>query len=180
MLPTIPSGWRNAPSQLNIQDWKTPAGTARIGYRFTRDGLLVEIDGRPVRTEVHAVSPTDVDMTTDGIRRRYRVLRDHRNVWVAAPGGQSDLVQVSRFPEPAASDPPGSLLSPMPGKVVAITATEGSPVSSGEAVVVIEAMKMEHAVRSPVTGTVGSVSVRVGEQVEADQVLAVVTAAAPE
>jgi acetyl-CoA/propionyl-CoA carboxylase biotin carboxyl carrier protein len=64
----------------------------------------------------------------------------------------------------------------MPGKVVAVNAMVGDEVSAGDTVVVIEAMKMEHAVRAPVAGHVSSMPVAVGQQVDADQVLAVVEA----
>jgi biotin carboxyl carrier protein len=62
----------------------------------------------------------------------------------------------------------------MPGKVVAIVAPEGAAVARGDTVVIIEAMKMEHAVKAPADGVVSSIPVAVGHQVEADQVLAVV------
>jgi biotin carboxyl carrier protein len=62
----------------------------------------------------------------------------------------------------------------MPGKVVQVLSEEGAAVAAGDVVVVIEAMKMEHSVRSPAGGTVASIPVAVGDQVEADQVLAVV------
>ena len=177
VLRSIPSGWRNAPSQLNIQEWESPSGVIRIGYRFDRDGLTVEIDGSPVSAELHSAAPDAIDLTTDGIRRRYHVHRVGRHMWVSSPLGQSELVQVSRFLTPVAAEAPGSLRSPMPGKVVEIAATVGALVAQGDTVVIIEAMKMEHAVRSPAAGVVASIGVTRGQQVEADQVLAVVEAA---
>ncbi|MDP1913357.1 acetyl/propionyl/methylcrotonyl-CoA carboxylase subunit alpha [Brevundimonas sp.] len=74
----------------------------------------------------------------------------------------------------AASD--GSLRAPMPGKIVATPAKPGDPVTKGQPVVVLEAMKMEHALVAPFDGVVGEVSVAVGDQVSADTVLATVTA----
>ena len=64
--------------------------------------------------------------------------------------------------------------SHMPGKVVRIVAEPGSVVSDGDAVVMIEAMKMEVPVPSPVRGTVVSVAVSPGDQVAESQVLATV------
>ena len=62
----------------------------------------------------------------------------------------------------------------MPGKVVRIVAEPGTAVSDGDAVVMIEAMKMEVPVPSPVSGTVVSVAVSAGDQVAESQVLAAV------
>jgi propionyl-CoA carboxylase alpha chain/3-methylcrotonyl-CoA carboxylase alpha subunit len=74
----------------------------------------------------------------------------------------------------AASD--GSLRAPMPGKIVATPARAGETVTKGQPVVVLEAMKMEHALVAPFDGVVGEVAVVVGDQVAADAVLAVVEA----
>ncbi|MBL0967996.1 MAG: acetyl/propionyl/methylcrotonyl-CoA carboxylase subunit alpha [Brevundimonas sp.] len=72
----------------------------------------------------------------------------------------------------AASD--GSLRAPMPGKIVAAPASPGDAVAKGATIVVLEAMKMEHALTAPFDGVVESVGVQVGEQVGEGTVLAVV------
>ena len=71
----------------------------------------------------------------------------------------------------------GALRAPMPGKIVATPARPGDTVTKGQPVVVLEAMKMEHALVAPFDGVVGEIGVAVGDQVAADAVLAVVTAA---
>ncbi len=173
---TIPSGWRNAASQFQVQNWATSAGELTIGYRFSRDGLIAELDGRPVEAVLHRALDDSVDLTVDGVRRRFSVFSMGDQVWVSSPLGHSSMTRLSRFPEPVIEEAPGSLLSPMPGKVVSINADVGSEVAAGKTIVVIEAMKMEHAVRSPVDGIVASIPVAVDQQVDADQVLAVVEA----
>jgi biotin carboxyl carrier protein len=63
----------------------------------------------------------------------------------------------------------------MPGKVVKVLVTAGEQVAAGAALVVLEAMKMEHTVRATEAGTVRELHVAVGDQVDADRLLAVVT-----
>jgi propionyl-CoA carboxylase alpha chain/3-methylcrotonyl-CoA carboxylase alpha subunit len=75
----------------------------------------------------------------------------------------------------AASD--GSLRAPMPGKIVATPAKPGDTVAKGQPVVVLEAMKMEHALVAPFDGVISEVGVSVGDQVPDGTVLAVVKAA---
>ncbi len=70
----------------------------------------------------------------------------------------------------------GSLRAPMPGKIVATPAKAGDVVVKGQPVIVLEAMKMEHALNAPFDGVVGEVAFAVGDQVTADAVLAVVEA----
>jgi len=71
----------------------------------------------------------------------------------------------------------GSLRAPMPGKIVAAPAKPGDTVSKGQPVVVLEAMKMEHALVAPFDGVVETVAVSVGDQVVDGAVLASVRAA---
>jgi excisionase family DNA binding protein len=71
------------------------------------------------------------------------------------------------------------LTAPMPGRVIAVRATEGRSVRAGEPIVVIEAMKMEHAVVAPADGTVELIAVREGQQVERGAVVAELDAGDP-
>ena len=62
----------------------------------------------------------------------------------------------------------------MPGQVLSIAAAVGATVAAGDAVVILEAMKMEHAVMAPHDGVVADLDVRQGDQVTRGQRLAVV------
>ena len=77
----------------------------------------------------------------------------------------------------AASHAGGSaaLVSPMPGRVIAVRASARDDVRAHQPIVVIEAMKMEHAVVAPVDGTLSALSVEVGAQVQRGEVLGEVT-----
>ena len=63
------------------------------------------------------------------------------------------------------------ITSPMPGSVIAVNVESGATVTAGTAIVVVEAMKMEHALRAPVDGNV-ELLVAPADQVKVDQVLA--------
>ena len=54
----------------------------------------------------------------------------------------------------------------MPGKILKINIKKGSRVSQGEALIILEAMKMEHTIKANTEGTVTEVFVKVGDQVE--------------
>jgi propionyl-CoA carboxylase alpha chain len=95
-------------------------------------------------------------------------------VYVRGPEGAVTLEEVPRFPEPTAAAIPGSLTAAMPGSVVRVLVGEGDVVVAGQPIVVLEAMKMEHTVAAPAAGTVTSVAVSVGSQVETGSLLAVV------
>lgn len=60
----------------------------------------------------------------------------------------------------------GSVMAPMPATVVAIHTAPGQPVSEGDTVIVLEAMKMEMPIRAPRGGVVAAVHCRAGELVQ--------------
>jgi biotin carboxyl carrier protein len=115
-----------------------------------------------------------VDADIGGMRRRYHVTRRGPNHVVDSALGSTALREVERFPDPSALQEAGSLLAPMPGSVVRVEVGEGQRVTASATVVVLEAMKMQHAVRAPADGIVASIQVAAGEQVDSGQVLAVV------
>src|SRR5207237_689538 len=95
--------------------------------------------------------------------------------YVDCTGGSVALVEVPRFPDPAAALQAGSLLAPMPGTVVRLHVAEGEAVEAGQPLLVLEAMKMEHPVAAPHAGVVSVLGVAEGNQVEGGTVLAVIT-----
>ena len=61
--------------------------------------------------------------------------------------------------------------APMPGLIVGLSVEAGQTVQEGDSVLTLEAMKMENAIKSPVSGTVEAVHVRAGDSVEKKQLL---------
>ncbi|MFN6934793.1 MAG: biotin/lipoyl-containing protein, partial [Tsuneonella sp.] len=74
----------------------------------------------------------------------------------------------------------GDIIAPMPGKVIAVDVTDGQAVTAGQRLMVLEAMKMEHALTAPFDGTVTELTVSAGSQVQVEALLARVEAAADE
>ncbi|MEO0589609.1 MAG: acetyl/propionyl/methylcrotonyl-CoA carboxylase subunit alpha [Pseudomonadota bacterium] len=74
----------------------------------------------------------------------------------------------------SASATDGAILAPMPGKVIAVDVTDGQEVKAGERLMVLEAMKMEHALTAPFDGTVTGLDASEGGQVQVEAVLCVV------
>lgn len=64
------------------------------------------------------------------------------------------------------------IVAPMPGKILAVKANPGQAVKKGEALLVLEAMKMENDIVAPQDGTVASINAAVGDSVEAGATLA--------
>jgi len=159
-------GFRNLPSRPQTKRYATAGEEHEVHYRHTRAGL--EADGVRV---VHADARLVV-LEVDGVQRKFEVTRYGDQVYV----GQTALTALPRFPDPAAQHAPGSLLAPMPGTVVRVAEglAVGAAVQAGEPLLWLEAMKMQHKIAAPVTGTLTALHAVPGQQVEVAALLAVV------
>ncbi len=90
-----------------------------------------------------------------------------------------DVDRAARAAAASHTGGPMELVAPMPGVVRAIDAGAGAVVDAGSPVVVLEAMKMEHAVAAPIAGRVVEVRVALGDQVVRGQVVAIVEPGPP-
>jgi len=70
----------------------------------------------------------------------------------------------------------GQIKAPMPGRVIAVFVEPGTRITSGQPLLVVEAMKMEHSLRAPRDGVVASVACKAGDQVEEGRELVVLEA----
>jgi propionyl-CoA carboxylase alpha chain len=133
--PTVPSGWRNNPSQLQRVDFDGEEGVLAVGYRFGRAGVLevLEVGGEPLPgarlwactpepaslARPHNVRPDLpsaaggpgvartwlVDLEAGGVRRRFEVHRVGDVHYLDGPLGHAELRERPRFPEPATATP---------------------------------------------------------------------------
>ncbi|MEM7662999.1 MAG: biotin carboxylase N-terminal domain-containing protein [Pseudomonadota bacterium] len=93
--------------------------------------------------------------------------------FAATTGGDSTLVLVPDFDAEAEALAGGDqIAAPMPGKLVSVSVSVGDKVSKGDAVAVMEAMKMEHTLSAPRDGVIESVSASSGDQLVEGAVIA--------
>jgi 3-methylcrotonyl-CoA carboxylase alpha subunit len=88
--------------------------------------------------------------------------------------------QANQDQEVSAAAEPGSLIAPMPGKVVALSVKLGQRVAIGDPLLVMEAMKMEHSICAPRAGIVEALPYAVGDSVEQGVALLRIRAVDPE
>jgi propionyl-CoA carboxylase alpha chain len=171
-LRSVPYGWRNVPSgPLRIAFTDRAGAEHEVTYRYTRAGLESNVTG----VALVSATPEDVELDDAGVRRRFTVRRYGEEVEVDSPLGPVHLTLRPRFTDPSEQVAPGSLLAPMPGAVVRLAVAVGDTVKTGEPVLWLEAMKMQHRINAPADGTVTELPVSAGQQVEVGAVLAIVT-----
>jgi biotin carboxyl carrier protein len=96
----------------------------------------------------------------------------HATVLSDGRSNQRDAHRVKQAAEPVQGRQ--NVVASMPGRIVRVLVTPGVPVTAGQPVVVVEAMKMENEMRAPKNGTVREVRVKEGAAIEAGAVLVVI------
>jgi propionyl-CoA carboxylase alpha chain len=94
-------------------------------------------------------------------------------------GSQSDVLVLNPrsaelyelMPEKVAPDTSGQVTAPMPGLLVSVSVAEGDEVKAGDELAVLEAMKMENALRAERNGVVSKLHFAAGQSVEVDEVI---------
>ena len=104
-------------------------------------------------------------------------LTDGETVWLNEAGETFALKPFAARGTGQASAADGAIIAPMPGKVIAVDVAEGQTVTAGQRLMVLEAMKMEHALTAPFDGVVEGLAVSAGGQVQVEAVLATVVPA---
>jgi len=166
-------------SPWHLRDgWRVNADAARsLIFRLGEEQkhLQVENLGKTFRIVVDGVaSSVSGSINPRGLlRAEFDGLRTSATVVVA--GERRHVFGHGRAWQFAAVDPlhhsgegggaEGGLLAPMPGKVIALIASEGTTVEKGAPLLILEAMKMEHTITAPAAGTVKGFRYAVGDQV---------------
>ena len=139
-------------------------------------GFRLNADPRVAATLFHKGESRTVDVIGErDAAHATGFVEDARTV-VFADGQSFEFALESRGSGAAAAGS-GAILAPMPGKVIAVDVAEGDRVTAGQRLMVLEAMKMEHALTAPFDGTVTELSAATGGQVQVEAVLAVVAPA---
>ncbi|MFB8102456.1 MULTISPECIES: biotin carboxylase N-terminal domain-containing protein [unclassified Streptomyces] len=174
--PTRFGAWRNVPSQPQAKRYRSePDGTEHeIAYRTPRTGIPEPHDAPGVR--VLTATPDHVTLELDGLTRHFTITTERDRLYVDTAGASYTFTALPRFTDPATQTDPGSLLAPMPGTVVRLAEglAPGTVVEAGQPLIWLEAMKMEHRVLAPASGTLTALHAAPGHQVEVGALLAVV------
>ena len=159
----------------------TESATHPVALRLEAGGYAVEVDG-----ESHAAAtdwtPADklLHLTLDGRAATVQIDRLPGRAFRLLHGGvvrraqvlsarAADLLQM--MPPKVAADTSRLVVSPMPGLLSALVVEEGQEVKAGEALAIVEAMKMENVLRAERDGTIAKVRAKAGDSLAVDQVI---------
>ena len=172
VLGHLPSGWTNGriPKQ-NIR-FQFKENEINITYKAQRDSSFIVNNSKPAL--IHECYENGIDMEYNG-RRQFSKVTIHKNkVLVHMSFGDVLLEVLPRFVVPGLEVQAGGLVAPMPGKVINLNVKKGSKVKTGDTLVILEAMKMEHSIKAAEDGIISELYVSNNDQVENGALLMVI------
>ena len=142
-------GWRLNEASHHLFVFTASAEEHRVRVAFEDEGWKLSIDG-----QAYEAGGSKAQTVRDG--RSWHVFRDgtHWTLTLKEELGALDSDAGS-----------GSLAAPMPGRVIKLFVQAGARVKKGDALLILEAMKMEHTISAPADGTVKEIHYAAGEQV---------------
>ncbi len=167
---------------MNYEVSEKKGETLRIGLRETGEGQYeVTLGDETVHLDAVRSGPTIYSIIEDG--QQFEAMVDERGAhgFEVLVGGRlfhleslDERTKLLASSALAVTSGPQTVEAEMPGKVVRVNLAPGDAVSEGQGVVVVEAMKMENEIPSPIDGVVKEVAVSEGQTVEAGARLFVV------
>jgi 3-methylcrotonyl-CoA carboxylase alpha subunit len=135
------------------------------------EGTVAVIDGHRLTLRLEGRAPGPFHLRNDGRLTPFHCVREGDDVHLFWDGVAYRLRLEREGARPAPRASSGALEAPMPGKVIAIRVKAGQAVRKGEELLVVEAMKMENALRAPRDGVVKGVRAGLGDMVNPGAVL---------
>ncbi|WP_405539334.1 acetyl/propionyl-CoA carboxylase subunit alpha [Streptomyces sp. NBC_00075] len=164
------------PVEVRVRAVNPPGGHESGGHEVSVDGA------EPVQASLRGGPPGSVLLSWSGATRRFDHAVEHTAAgevhWLARGADTwrlraADPLRLAGT-KAAGEGSGGSLTAPMPGTVTLVKAAVGDTVTAGQTVLVVEAMKMEHALTAPFDGTVVELRAVPGANVAMDELLAVI------
>ena len=133
---------------------------------YGRDGLRLALDGQPGQDLRVQWRGSELVLHLGGRSERTRLYWQGEVAHVFSPRGATRITLIDALAQAGGTDQEGGRLSaPMPGKIVGFLVKVGDKVSKGQALAVMEAMKMEHTIAAPADGQIGELLYAPGDQV---------------
>lgn len=130
----------------------------------TKDGLQVQI-GR----KRFLISREGDSLNVNGEPRRVSVRSIDFASEIAGP--KEEVEETPEEPSKLSEDRRGAVYPPMPGRIVSISTREGAKLRVGSPLLILEAMKMQNEVSSPLAGVVREIKVKPGDLVDVGDAL---------
>ncbi len=161
------SGWRlNAPRRHEVELTDPTGAVHAVALEAAGPGIAVTWQGHALHIAERKRDGSSLEAIVGDHQVSASVVRIADQLVVFLNGRRHRFALVDRLEAATQQvDAHNALTAPMPGKITAVHVAAGDAVAKGQALVVLEAMKMEHTITAPVDGLVEAINVAVGDQV---------------
>jgi len=154
-------------------DWTVESKPDRYSFNFKDNSEILLISEMKINGEVTTspeisfskeIKNQRINIEVDGIKKFFHVVKSGDIWWIHYEG---KVYTVNSIDSGASSiEEQGGLTAPMPGTIQQILVKKGQRVRSGQTLMILEAMKMEHKIKSPTSGEIISINYSLGNRVE--------------
>jgi 3-methylcrotonyl-CoA carboxylase alpha subunit len=160
-------GWRMNGSLTRSFSFAQGDEAVTVTLRYLRDDwTIADPAGKQSPVTLQHADAQNITLQVGSQRVSGTVLRHGEHLHVFSQGQHTELLYADPMAHAGESEAEaGRLTAPMPGKIVALLVAAGQTVKKGDALLIMEAMKMEHTIAAPKDGVVKELLYRVGDQV---------------
>jgi 3-methylcrotonyl-CoA carboxylase alpha subunit len=138
-----------------------------VSVSYNAGQYQVDLLGKSYFTDAELLKDGSLRVAIDGHILRAAVVKDSNRYIVISDGKQVEINRIVKKYDGSGDDGgAGSVMSPMPGKIIQVAVSAGQTVEKGDSLIVMEAMKMEHSLSAAADGVVADVFFEVGDQVD--------------
>ena len=172
LLKEIQSGWTNSRLPKQKISFQSGSEEISISYKSDRNGFFnINND---IKAKVIEWNTYGVDIEIENTRFFSKITRSNETLVIHGPWGDILFKIMPRFKSIGQEIKDGGLIAPMPGKVIDLMVEVGSKIKKGDTLVVLEAMKMEHAIKAIEDGVIDELYIKNNDQVENGALLMVI------
>ncbi len=157
-------GWRMNEDNHHVLRFRDGERAVAVTAHYRDGGYALDLPGGTVSASAAEGPGGGLVVHLDGARSLAHVVR-RGDAFTVFAFGRSHHLELDAARTAEDDDTGGSLAAPMPGSVVEVLVQPGAAVEKGAALMILEAMKMEHTIRAPSAGTVKAVFFARGDQV---------------
>jgi acetyl-CoA carboxylase biotin carboxylase subunit len=172
LLPHVTPNYRNNPFRDPSVRLEIEGRVFYVSWQARGDEMYaVRCEDWQSAVQVVSYEPGRIRLSIDGAQRLFVITEAGEQFYVHSNTGSRVVTRLPRYPDTGVASQQESHLAPMPGQVLKILVTAGQQISAGDALVILEAMKMEQTLRAATDGVVEAVLVKQGEIVAPGDVL---------